>query len=200
MVAVQYPGRLDRVREAPIRSVEEAAGRVATEFGARRGRLVVFGTSMGALIAFETACRLEALDVPVDLLVVAGSPPPGLAARSALRSERDDAGIVAEMIMLGGASSEVSDYPELLALLLPVLRAEYRAVESYRPAAGVQVSCTVLGVVGDADPLMTADDAAGWCAATTADFRVETLVGGHLLAESAPQLLADAVQRELRAR
>lgn len=68
---------------------------------------------------------------------------------------------------------------ELLRLVLPAVRSDYRAIETYRCASGAKVSCPVTVLTGDADPRTTLDDARAWQEHTDSAFDMAVFPGGH---------------------
>jgi integrase len=69
------------------------------------------------------------------------------------------------------------------ALILPVVRGDYRAIETYRCAPGPRLACPLTVLVGDADPLTTVDEARAWSDHTTGDVDVRVFPGGHFYIE-----------------
>ncbi|MFF8791066.1 thioesterase II family protein [Streptomyces sp. NPDC015125] len=179
VVAVQYPGRQDRRQEETIDDIGLLADRIAQALGAWADRpLTFFGHSMGALVAFEVARRLErAGDGPVWLFAS------GRRAPSAYRDEavhrRDDDGIVAELRVLSGTDSRVLEDDEMLRMVLPALRSDYKAVETYRSEPGAVVRCPVTALVGDQDPKTSVAEARAWDGHTNGDFDLRVFPGGH---------------------
>jgi thioesterase domain-containing protein len=90
--AVQYPGRQDRLGEDPITDLVALADRIAREVLAqgRVAGLSLFGHSMGATVAFETARRLERAGQPVTTLFVSGRPAPTFEETGRLHLASDD--------------------------------------------------------------------------------------------------------------
>ncbi|MGG8409551.1 thioesterase II family protein [Streptomyces sp. 12297] len=184
VLAVQYPGRQDRRREPLITSVPRLAD---AAFTALRRELdapfAFFGHSLGAVVAFEVARRFEQLTPagPTRLFASARRAP------SVVRDEtvhlRDDEGLVAEMVRLGGTERAVLDDPELRQLVLPVVRADYRAVETYRATPGARLTCPVSVLVGDADPVTPVADAVPWKAHSTRGTDLHVFPGGHFYLE-----------------
>ena len=174
--AVQYPGRENRSGEALIDDLRALADAAAAAIEPALDRpVVVFGHSMGASVAHEFTLRLR--PGPVRALVVSARPGP---ARQKPRTTpvhlRDDLGILAELDLLGGAP--VPADPELRALLLPMIRSDFRLIETYRPGADrLAVDLTVIS--GDADPSLLAEDTRCWRKATTGRFDRHVLPGGH---------------------
>jgi pyochelin biosynthesis protein PchC len=177
LLAVQYPGRGDRLGEDPAAGVREMALSVAAELGSAGFACALFGHSLGALVAYETAVALRDRGIPPTRLFVSGAVPPQRAAgRQPMRGED----LWATVCGLGGVPPEVAADDELVALLLPALRADVAAHESYRPRADIDpLSCPVRCYHGLDDPLVDADLLAGWAEISTGEFTAHTRPGAH---------------------
>ena len=137
-----------------------------------------FGHSLGAVVAYEVARALQARGRPPVALVVSGRPAPHLD-RGGRVHLLDEDGIFADMIRLGGTSPELLEHAELRALLLPMLRSDYRLSETYRPAPEPKLRLPVLACVSDGDPEVTESEARGWAAVTDGPFALRTFTGDH---------------------
>ncbi|MER5197932.1 thioesterase II family protein [Streptomyces sp. NPDC002755] len=178
VLGVQYPGRQDRYAEPVVTDVHQLADRVAEVLGqgeAGRPR-ALFGHSLGAVVAYEVAARLG--DAAPVALIVSGRPAPSRIRRSSAYLLPEDA-LVEQVRSLGGTESELLDHPELRSLLLPLIRGDYRASETYRFGGGPPLGCPVVAVTGDDDPLTPVADARVWAEHTTGPFRLQVLSGGH---------------------
>ncbi|MEV5431927.1 alpha/beta fold hydrolase [Streptomyces sp. NPDC052701] len=186
VVAVQYPGRQDRRREPGLTSVAELADRVTEALAAWTDRpLTFFGHSMGAVVAFEVARRMErAGSGPVRLFAS------GRRAPSRVREETvhtlDDDGVVAELRALDGTDTQFLEDEELLRMVLPAIRSDYQAVETYRCEPGATVRCPVTVLTGDADPKTSLDEARDWERHTLAGADVRVFPGGHFFLSERP--------------
>lgn len=180
VLSLQYPGRQDRRFEPCIDDI----GKLATEvFGELRPWLdkpvAFFGHSMGAILAFEVILRMEnELGTRPIRLFASGRRSP-----ASLRDENvhqcNDEGILAEMTRMGGSDSRVLGDPELLRMILPAIRSDYKAIETYRPLPGASVRCPIDVLVGDGDPKTTIDEARAWKDHTTAGSDLHVFAGGH---------------------
>jgi surfactin synthase thioesterase subunit len=179
VLAVQYPGRQDRRHEPMIDDLGELADRVCEAVAGVVDRpFALFGHSMGATVAFETATRLESRQL-FPLRVFAS----GRRAPSRVRDERvhlsDDDGMVAELRTLSGTDQRVFGDEEILRMVLPAIRNDYRAAETYRYTPGPRLRCPVTALVGDSDPKASHDEVDAWREHTTAAFELKTYSGGH---------------------
>ncbi|MET8560890.1 alpha/beta fold hydrolase [Streptomyces flaveolus] len=140
---VELPGRDGRYAEPPRTSVTDLAHGCAGELLAALGHetenrpYALFGHSLGAVVAYETARVLLRRGRPPAMLVVSGSEPPHRLTAPARPCHRlpDDA-FLAEVIRLGGTSPDIREERELLRVMLPALRADFTAAETYRHRPG----------------------------------------------------------------
>lgn len=192
VAAIQYPGRQDRRLEPGPASVAALADQITEALAAWDDDrpLTFFGHSMGALVAFEVARRMERTGSgPVRLFAS------GRRAPSRTRDEHvhtlDDDGVIAELRALAGTDAQVLQDEELLRMVLPAIRSDYRAVETYRCDPGATVGCPVTVLTGDADPRTSLPEAHAWSEHTTAEADVRVFTGGHFfLSERPAEVLA----------
>ena len=199
VVCVQYPGRQDRFLEPPISDLRTLAAETAAALRAEPAApLVLFGHSMGSLVAIEVAHQLEQAGSPVTALFASGGLPPSLPERLRLQ-DLDDRALLAELAALGGLDEGLLDEPELMSLFLPTLRADCRALVSYAGRSAVRVSCPVTAVTGDDDPCVTVDEARLWARHTAGRFELRVFPGGHFYLDehlaSVAELVRAAVPR-----
>lgn len=194
LVAVQYPGRQDRLTEPAAKSMDELAGAVAEALRADRTdrEHVLFGHSMGASVAWETALRLEASGAGPRHVVVSGRPGPHRQ-RPGTVHLRDDDGLAAELRRLDGTHAALLDDPEVRAVLLPAVRSDYRLIETYRPDTAARLRCPLTAVTGDRDEEATVAEVAAWRSATSGAFSSLVLPGGHFYLVAQAGRVVDAV-------
>lgn len=74
-------------------------------------------------------------------------------------------------------------------MILPAIRRDYRAIETYRCAPGTSLSCPVTVLVGDADPATSLGEASAWSEHTTGSFDMHVFPGGHFyLSDHQPEI------------
>jgi surfactin synthase thioesterase subunit len=191
VIAVQYPGRQNRRLEPCCDSISELADQVGRELRAEPAPIAFFGHSMGAIVAFEVARRMErGTGTGPAALFASGRRAPSRS-RAENVHERDDAGLVAEILALGGTDSALLQDRELLSMVLPAIRADYRAIERYSCPPGVTISSPVTVLTGTADPRTTQPEAEAWRGHTTGRFSLHSYPGGHFFLQShIPEILA----------
>jgi surfactin synthase thioesterase subunit len=179
VVGVQYPGRQDRRHEAFLTTVEALADRVADLLHGRTDLpLALFGHSMGALVAYEVACRLESDGIPVAGLFVSGRRAPSRHRDENVHTRTDD-GVIAELRRLSGTEMDLLGDEDVVRMILPVVRNDYRAVETYRPTGCERLATPIVAFTGTDDPVASVDEVASWADHTTGPFELVTLAGGH---------------------
>ncbi|GGR04319.1 thioesterase [Streptomyces cinereoruber] len=196
VVAVQYPGRLDRLHEAPVEDLHRLADLIAEVLGPSGGRpRALFGHSMGASLAYEVAVRLGRLPGGgPDLLVVSGRRAPAAARWRDRCVSVDDHEIVERVRRLGGTDTALFDEPELLELVLPALRGDYRALSSYEDTGGRPLTCPVVALTGDRDPEVTVEEVEVWGEQTSGAFRTHVFGGGHFFLDDHAEAVAELVR------
>ncbi|MFI6154525.1 thioesterase II family protein [Kitasatospora sp. NPDC051170] len=193
VLALQYPGRQDRYREPAVADLARLAGLAlpAVRAAVGEGRYALFGHSMGALLAFELTRRLEREDRPPELLTVSGRRAPSTRRDGEFAHLTDDRALAAHLGSLSGTDPRLLADEEALGMILPAVRADLTAVDTYRPGPDALVAAPILALTGDADPWVTPAEAAAWQHHTTATFELRTYPGGHFY--------LDGRQRELLA-
>ncbi|GAA3301621.1 thioesterase [Dactylosporangium vinaceum] len=189
--AVQYPGRHSRYREPLVDDIGVLADRIcaALEADGDEEPYAFFGHSMGAVVAFEVARRLKTEPVR---LIVSGRRAPSRYRPGAVHM-RDDEGLVNELMKVGGTDPRFLADPELRAGILPIVRNDYRAVETYRSTDPTPLTCPITALVGELDPQTSVDDAQAWVWHTTGGLNLRVFPGGHFYLNAWPEEVATEI-------
>ncbi|MFE0192292.1 thioesterase II family protein [Streptomyces sp. NPDC058989] len=194
VLAVQYPGRQDRRKEPCIDSLPELARQVVPRLLPWTDRpLALFGHSMGASVAFEVARTLEHEHGVVPVVLFASARRAPSAHRDEFVHRQSDDRLIRDVEELSGTDAQLLRDPEMRSMVLPALRGDYKAAETYRYVPGPGLSCPVTALIGDADPRVTVEEARAWATHTTGAFDLKTYRGGHFYLNEH----SDAVVREI---
>ncbi|MYY03554.1 MULTISPECIES: alpha/beta fold hydrolase [unclassified Streptomyces] len=177
----QYPGRGARYCEELPLSVDDLAQPVVDSLPADTGELVVFGHSMGSLVAFEVTRALRAAGRTPRGLIASACRAPVLPNQCPVHPERlDDDQLVAAIKERGGTDDGILDDPELREIVLPSIRADFAIDDAYRcTAPDARLDCPVAVFGGDADPIVPAEMLGGWSQVTGDEVVPQVLPGDH---------------------
>ncbi|MGZ3145666.1 thioesterase II family protein [Lentzea chajnantorensis] len=196
VVAVQYPGRQDRIGDPLPADLAELATWVAEQVEPRLTRpTAFFGHSMGAAVAFETARRLRPR-FPSRLARLYASACDAPPAHRRRTTDHSDAEIREYVRFLGGSGAALLDDAELWQLSLPALRNDFRLIESYRYTAGAPLTCPVTAIAGDRDESVALADVLRWQEITIGRFEATTQPGGHFYFDDSAAGLAELIRAE----
>jgi len=181
------PGRGPRLSEPPEDDLHRLVSSLADgvlEPGAHE--FAFFGHSMGALLSFEVAreLRRRGSRLPAGVIVSAARAPQFVGSGDERRHHdlpTDE--FIHYVRSLGGTAPEVFDSPELMDLLLPALRADFKICESYRHVDGPPLSSPLMVLFGEQDAEVRPQHVAGWPLHTTRECTLRGFIGGHFFIE-----------------
>jgi len=199
LFAVQYPGRQDRRLEPSLDSVHALADGVLPSLALLPDRpLALLGHSLGASVAFETMRRLAAAGSEPHVLFASGRPGPRVHKSFDIHKLSDTA-FLATIRRMNGTDTRLLDDPEVVAMVLPSLRTDYRAAETYRYVEGTPLSCSIVVLHGDADDFVPGYDVRDWALETTGDFNLHVFRGGHFYLADQWEAVAETLTHHLPA-
>jgi surfactin synthase thioesterase subunit len=198
VVGLQPPGRGRRVGEPPFQRMVPLidAAREAIEAYLDR-RFAVFGYSAGAPMAFELARRLQSDGIDPEHLFVAACRAPHLPGRQPGMHTLPDTDFKHQLAKMGGTPPEVLEHKELMAHILPTIRADYAVIETYRPTRSQPLNCRVTAFGGLRDPIVPPEELAAWREHTHAQFEQIMIPADHFFFEAAQDCLLSVIRRRL---
>jgi len=98
--------------------------------------------------------------------------------------------LIAELRRIGGTDEKVFGFPELLKVILPAIRADYKIIGSWSPAIDQRLGCPVTVLAGTSDACVSPDSLKLWSRHASGPFDIRFFPGGHFYVyEHAPQLM-----------
>jgi surfactin synthase thioesterase subunit len=181
VLAVTPPGRGRRFAEPNCRDLQCLVACLAEAIAAAdAGPFVLFGHSLGALVAFELCRELRRRELTMPRkLIVSGRQAPVLPWTRQPISGLPTAEFIEALRDLGGTPEEVLSRPELMEILIPSLRADFAMVESYAQRDEAPLELPILALAGTRDPHAEARLMAGWASETTGAFSLQQIAGDH---------------------
>ena len=181
LLAVQLPGRENRMQEAPLREFDplsKALHKILPNY--LDLPMGLFGYSFGGMIAFEVARGMvEYGAVPAHLFVGACAAPQVHTVPDPISELPDEEFLGQIQANFGGIPAQIAGQPELLQLMLPALRADIHASETYRYTDGEPLPLPISALGGSDDPMISMSDMAAWKEQTSERFRHRVYAGGH---------------------
>jgi medium-chain acyl-[acyl-carrier-protein] hydrolase len=189
---VQLPGRGNRHAEPPWRRIDQLADAIAEDLLPvfKEKPFVFFGYSMGASLAFEVAGRLSRRHkIEPQALLIAARRAPQIPLNDPPTHHLPEAEFVEELKRLKGTPAEVIEHRELMELMLPLLRADFEAVETYEylPSAPLQCPFFVMGGTEDTD--VPREFLEAWRTHTLSMCPVTMFPGDHFFLQSQAEMV-----------
>jgi medium-chain acyl-[acyl-carrier-protein] hydrolase len=200
--SIQPPGREHRLGETPFVEFLPYVESLTTALERSLDLpFVFFGHSLGALAAFECARLLRARGLPVPrVLFASGCRSPQTPIRERKVHQLPDDQFMAELRTLNGTPQEALDHPELMELLLPVVRADFAVYESYEYREQAPLDCDLHAFGGVLDERVGRADLESWREQTTGAFSLRLFPGDHFFLHPAQPAILQAVTGELERR
>ena len=199
VIPVELPGRGTRLRERPEEYLLPMVGKVGKAILPFLNKpFGFFGHSMGALIAFELARYLRRLGMPLpEKLLLSAHRAPHLPTTGKVLHALPESEFIEELRSLNGTPEEIIANSELMQLLIPVLRADFKACETYTFRFEPPLNCPISVFGGMEDQNVSRDDLEAWKMHTESSFALHLLPGDHFFIQKNQHMLLKLVAKEL---
>lgn len=197
--ALQLPGRSARLHEPPFTQMQPLVDAVAEQLLPWLDRpFAFFGHSMGATLSFEVACKLRGeQNLEPRHLFVSGrraphrpSPPPIY--------HLPEPEFIERLRSLNGTPDEVLDHQEFLQLLMPMLRADFEVIETYKHIPRPALQCPITALGGLRDENVGQEHLNAWNELTVGPFSMHMFSGNHFFLNSEQKALLQVISNELQ--
>jgi surfactin synthase thioesterase subunit len=193
MRAAQYPGRENRWGEPLIRSVSAMVDHWSEHWEELAGSddvpIFFYGHSMGVLVAYELAQRLQgsgSVKVLKGLILGGRNAPHVLSKHPPIHHLSDDEFLVEVANRYGNLPTALLGDQEMKDLIIPILKADFKLVDDYRPILpGGVLACPLVILSGRDDSFTSSLELAGWDRYTAVGCVWKEIESGHFFHQQA---------------
>ena len=183
--AIQYPGRSSRFIEPLLTTMADMVRGAYDGIQHLLDRpFALFGHSLGAAIAFEVCRKLEQAGQTPVFLFPSGRNAPHIDSDREEIHHLDEAAFTEEIRNFNGTPKEVLDNPELMELMVPILRADFTLSETYTFQPGPKLNTPMRAFGADADPHVQVEGIQAWGEYTNGDFKAHIVSGHHFFIQN----------------
>lgn len=201
VVAVQFPGREERVLEPAFSNASELCLQLAAVLAPYLDHpFALFGHCMGGLVSFELTRLLRKIGAPLPVhLFISGHAGPRKVYDFPPMAGMSDDELAALIRRLGGTRDEVLADPDVMRLMLPLLRCDLTVCESYRYVPAEPLVCPISVFGGILDKVVRRPDLLLWDAESCGGFQARMFPGGHFFFDDLKPRLLQAITDDLAA-
>ncbi|MCW3466350.1 thioesterase II family protein [Chitinophaga nivalis] len=191
-IPLELPGRGRRYGEELLVDLQAAADDFCRQISSKltSKHYVIYGHSMGALLALKVAGMLEARNQPPAHVVVSGNAGPGTK-KGLKRHLMEKSKLKEELKSLGGVPQEFLESEELFDFYEAIMRADFELAEKDNIADYPRIKAPIYAIMGDAEEGVA--DIHNW-AGFTSSFSSSLLPGGHFFIHKHPVQLAGIIK------
>jgi medium-chain acyl-[acyl-carrier-protein] hydrolase len=181
LLAIQLPGREERFNEPLLNNIIQVVDNLCSNFNNYVDKpFVIFGHSIGALVAFEfvRALRKKGMSQPKHL-IVSGAKAPQISLNKQPIHDLPDAKFIEELRKYNGIPNDIVEDEDIMAIFMPIIRADFCISETYKyiNEEALTSPMTVLG--GLNDNTFYQEDLLKWKEQTKSIFKYYLLSGDH---------------------
>ncbi len=197
--AIRLPGRENRLREAPFNDIPLL---IEALLEILRSHLtmpfVFFGHSMGAMLSFELTHKLRQEQLPQPShLFVSGQRAPQIPNPLPKIHHLPQADFIENVLDYNGIPAMVLQEPELMELMLPILRADFTKVETYQYRPMPPLACPISVFGGESDANVALKNLEMWGHHTSSRFTIHTYPGDHFFIRHVEAEMVKSIEQDL---
>jgi medium-chain acyl-[acyl-carrier-protein] hydrolase len=199
VLAVQYPGRATRLRESPLKNLDLLLDDIEQAIAPLLDKpFAFFGHSMGATVSYELTRRLQASQKTLPMhLFLSGRSAPQLPVVKSPVHHLPDQEFLESMRDLNGTPTELLAHSELMEMMLPVIRADFQMLETWKYQASSPLDIPVSVFGGLADDGVPLENLDAWAACTTGKMKRHIFPGDHFFLHQQYPAMLNIINRAL---
>tara|TARA_Y100001968_G_scaffold307784_1_gene325928 strand:+ start:754 stop:1434 length:681 start_codon:yes stop_codon:yes gene_type:complete len=195
VISLELPGRGSRIEEPLLRDFELASKDIFNQIleYSTNTKIMIFGHSMGALLALKVSKMLEEININPTCIVVSGNPGPGLECNNTTHL-LDDEDFLVEVSKLEGIPDEVFKHADLIQYLTPILRADFELIEKNECKWPI-IDTPIIAIMGNKEE--NVDEISNWKKYTKSSFTYKVFEGGHFFIYKNKGLIAKLLLNQM---
>jgi medium-chain acyl-[acyl-carrier-protein] hydrolase len=199
LCSIELPGRSTRLREAAFTTIGPLVEAIAQVISPYLDKpFAFFGHSMGAIVSFELSRYLRRRHQVIPArLFISGRRAPQIPDDEPPTYNLPEPEFIEELRRLNGTPREILEHPELMQLILPLLRADFAVCQTYIYKPEPPLSCPISVFGGLQDHPVTRDDVEAWREQTTAAFSLRMFPGDHFFLQTSAPIFLRTLAGEL---
>ena len=182
---IEYAGHGSRFCEDFYLSIEDAADDISEMIKSQQEEdYVIYGHSMGCLVALETAFVLSRKNaVMPKAIIVAATRPPHLMHKDRPLGNLSKDELMKAIAALGQFEPEIFEYEELYELISDIMYADVQMFTKYKRRYDTEkIDIPLIVLTGDGDDEAPAEDMKEWQYYTSGSFSFNEFKGNHFFA------------------
>ncbi len=181
VLPVELPGRGARLQESLKYDMDSLVDELIDSIKTGLDKpFLFFGHSMGALVAFELARKLQQMNLPLpEKLFLSSHSAPQITKRSPVMHKLPENDFIRELKELNGMPDEFFNSKELLDIFLPIIKADYTVCETYKFEVTSKLPIPIVAIRGTDDESVLAEDMLDWNKVTAGKFEFYEFPGDH---------------------
>lgn len=183
VIPLEIAGRGRRASEPFHSSIDDAVEQLfhKIKFIISVHSYIIYGHSMGCILAFELVKKIEENNFPPPLrLCLSGRNPPDFYYDSRAYHRLPEEEFIDKVSALGGNLKHLFAVPDIRDVFLPILRADYRILGDYDPPKSIyKVSSDILFFFSHSDLVIQWDCVVRWKEFCKKKFRIFEFCGDH---------------------
>lgn len=198
---VQLPGRENRYRETPFTRIDDTLAYLLQIIEDYMDLpFAFFGHSLGAMIGFELArlLRRHGRTAPVHLFVSARRAPQIPEPYPPISHLPPAEFLEIVQRRYGGIPEAIWQAPDLLQIMLPLLRADFKMIENYVYYEEEPFDCPITALGGLMDLIIPSQELEAWQTHTRCRFSLKMFSGDHFYLQSSRAALQQVITDELK--
>jgi medium-chain acyl-[acyl-carrier-protein] hydrolase len=199
LISLQPPGRSYRLQETPFNDMEKLIDDLMQVLPSILDKpYVIFGHSLGSRIGFELIHRCQSLGLRLpDHFIASGSRGPQVPCLEEQSYHLPDDQFILKLKEMDGTPEELLNSKELMALLLPMIKADFQIAETYRFSGNLLLDIPISVFGGTDDDKVNYQNLEAWQQYFSQPTNITLFSGGHFFINSHQTEVVDLVNTVL---